>query len=497
MAIEHVDVLVIGAGISGISAAWHLQRYCRGLSYAIVEAREELGGTWSVFRYPGIRSDSDMFTLGFSFKPWTQPKSIADGAAILAYLRETASQYGIDRHIRLGQRITKASWSSRDSRWTVDIEQGPDRRALRMTCGFLLSCSGYYDARRGYMPAFADAEVFSGRIVHPQQWPQDLECRDKRIVVIGSGATAMSLVPALAQSAAHVTMVQRSPTYVVARPSVDPIAQKLRRWLPERLAYAATRWKNVLLRLYVWRLCKRDPERVRKMLLQGVRAALGPDYDVDKHFSPRYRPWDQRLCLLADGDLFRAVRSGRAEVVTGDIERFTQRGIRMNSGEEVPADIIVAATGLQLQFLGGMEVAIDGERVDMTKTVAYRGAMYSGIPNFASTFGYVNESWTMKADLVSRYVCRILNHMRRTGSTQCVPRLSDPTVEPQPWMELSSGYFQRDAHLFPHHGSKVPWRLHQIYPRDLMMLRFGRLEDGSLEFSRPPESGLGGVAPAR
>ncbi len=486
MTMEHVDVLVVGAGISGISAGWHLQRYCPKLSYAIVEAREELGGTWSLFRYPGIRSDSDMFTLGFAFRPWTAQKSIADGPTILQYLRDTAREFGIDRHIRLQHRIRRASWSSADSRWTVEVERGPQREVARLTCGFLFTCSGYYDYARGYQPDFPGAERYAGRLFHPQQWPEDLDWTGRKVLVIGSGATAMSIVPAMAERAQHVTMLQRSPTYVVARPSVDPIAQKLRRWLPTRLAYAATRWKNVLMGMYIYRMCKREPQRIRDLLLKGVRMALGPDYDVARHFTPRYNPWDQRLCLLADGDVFKAIRSGKASIVTDEIDTFDERGVRTKSGEHIDADIVISATGLELKFMGGVEVFVDGQRVDMTKAIAYRGCMYSDVPNLASTFGYANASWTLKADLVSRYVCRVLRHMRRVGATQCVPRL-DPAVQPAPFMDLTSGYVQRGMHRFPRQGATVPWRLRQVYPFDLATLRYGRIDDGTLQFSGPPQ----------
>ena len=483
MTTEHFDVLIVGAGLSGIAAGYHLQTRCPGRSYAILEGRDAIGGTWDLFRYPGIRSDSDMYTLGYSFKPWEDAKAIADGPAILKYVRDTAAEHGIDRKIRFGHRIVRASWSTPDAKWTVEARRGGTGETVRLSCGFLFMCSGYYDYDAGYTPEFPGAERFAGRIVHPQKWSDDVDYAGKRVVIIGSGATAVTLVPAMAKTAAHVTMLQRSPTYVVARPSEDAMANRLRRWLPAKLAYGITRWKRVLLGMYFFNLCRRDPERVKALIRKGVTAFLGPQYDVDTHFTPRYNPWTQRLCLVPDGDLFRAIRKGQASVVTDHIETFTERGLKLKSGAELEADLIVTATGLNLKVLGGLEIVVDGERVDPAKTLAYKGMMYSGVPNFASASGYTNASWTLKCDLTCEYVCRLLNHMKRRGLRQCTPRNSDPTITELPWIDFSSGYVQRAVHKFPKQGSKAPWRLYQNYVRDLMLLRYGRVDDGVMEFS--------------
>jgi monooxygenase len=481
---EYLDVLIVGAGLSGVGAAWHLQDKCPGKSYAILEARETSGGTWDLFRYPGIRSDSDMYTLGYSFRPWKDAKAIADGPSILSYIREVASDHGIDARIRYGHRVVAARWSTLEARWTVEIEQGPDKRKTTITCGFLWMCSGYYDYVAGYTPAFPGVERFKGRIVHPQKWTEDIDYKGKKVVVIGSGATAVTLVPAMAPEAAHVTMLQRSPTYVVARPAEDSIANRLRRRLPIRLAYGLTRWKNVLLGMYFYQLCKRRPDRAKAMILKGVRYFLGPDYDIEKHFTPRYNPWDQRLCLVPDADLFRAIRAKQVSVVTDQIESFTETGIRLKSGKELEADLVVTATGLALQLLGGMAVEVDGKAINPADTLAYKGMMYSDIPNFAVVSGYTNASWTLKADLVCEYVCRLLNHMQKNGLRQCTPRLDDPDMERLPWVDFSSGYIQRAVDKFPKQGARRPWRLHQNYAKDLLSLRYGSVRDKAMVFSR-------------
>jgi monooxygenase len=481
---EYLDVLIVGAGLSGIGAAWHLQDKCPGKSYAIVEARETSGGTWDLFRYPGVRSDSDMYTLGYSFRPWKDAKAIADGPAILSYIREVASDHGIDARIRYGHRVVAASWSTAEARWTVDIEQGPKAAKTRITCGFLWMCSGYYDYAAGYTPEFPGIERFKGRIVHPQKWTEDIAYKGKKVVVIGSGATAVTLVPAMAPEAAHVTMLQRSPTYVVARPAEDSIANRLRRRLPIGLAYGLTRWKNVLLGMYFYQLCKRRPDRAKALILEGVRYFLGPDYDIEKHFTPRYNPWDQRLCLVPDADLFRAIRRKQVSVVTDQIETFTETGIRLKSGSELEADLVVTATGLALQLLGGMTLEVDGKAINPADTLAYKGMMYSDVPNFAVVSGYTNASWTLKADLVCEYVCRLLNHMAKNGLRQCTPRLDDPDMERLPWVDFSSGYIQRAVDKFPKQGVRRPWRLHQNYAMDLMSLRYGSVRDRAMVFSR-------------
>ncbi|GEP56332.1 flavin-containing monooxygenase [Reyranella soli] len=481
---EHLDVLIVGAGLSGIGAAWHLQDKCPGRTYAIVEARETSGGTWDLFRYPGIRSDSDMYTLGYSFRPWKDAKAIADGPAILSYIRDVASDHGIDGRIRYGHRVVAARWSTPEARWTVEIEQGPDKRRTTITCGFLLMCSGYYDYAAGYLPQFPGVERFAGRIVHPQKWTDDIDYKGKRVVVVGSGATAVTLVPEMAKDAAHVTMLQRSPTYVVARPAEDAIANWLRRYLPIGLAYGMTRWKNVLLGMWFYQLCKRKPERAKALILKGVRYCLGPDYDIDRHFTPRYNPWDQRLCLVPDADLFRAIRRKQVSVVTDEIVTFTETGIRLRSGKELEADLIVTATGLALQLMGGMTVMVNGKTVEPADTVSYKGMMYSDVPNLAAVSGYTNASWTLKADLVCEYVCRLLNHMHKAGLRQCTPRLDDPAMERLPWVDFSSGYIKRAIDKFPKQGARKPWRLNQNYALDLMSLRYGSVEDRAMVFSK-------------
>ncbi len=481
--VEHFDVLIVGAGLSGIGAAWHLQKYCPNKSYAIVEARAASGGTWDLFRYPGVRSDSDMYTLGYRFRPWKDAKAIADGPSILSYIREVASDHGIDRRIRYHHRVVGASWSTPDARWTVELERGPDKERVFISCGFLWMCSGYYRYEKGYVPEFAGIDGYKGRVVHPQHWPEDLDYAGKKVVVIGSGATAVTVVPSMAETAGHVTMLQRSPTYVVARPAQDPIANKLRRRLPLKLAYMLTRWKNVLLGMYFYQMCKRKPEKVKGLILGGVRQMLGSDYDVDTHFTPRYNPWDQRLCLVPDADLFRAIRRKKVSVVTDQIETFTDAGIKLKSGAELEADIVVMATGLVLQPLGGAQLVVDGVRVEPPKTMIYKGMMYSDVPNLASVFGYTNASWTLKADLVCEYVCRLLNHMDRTGARQATPRNDDPTLTEEPWVNFSSGYIQRALAHQPKQGSKRPWKLYQNYALDLLSLRYGSVKDRAMRFT--------------
>lgn len=484
MSLEHFDVLIVGAGISGIGAGCHLQKRCPGRSYAILEGRADIGGTWDLFRYPGIRSDSDMYTLGYSFRPWTQAKAIANGPAILEYLRDTAKSYGIDKRIRFGHRVKQAAWSSQDARWTVEVERGPQREPVRFTCNFLFMCSGYYNYAEGYTPQFPGAESFAGRIVHPQKWTQDIDYAGKRVVVIGSGATAVTIVPEMAKTAARVTMLQRSPTYVISMPAEDSIANGLRRMLPIKLAYLLTRWKNVLFGMLFFQLSRRRPEIIKKLILNGARKALGPDYDIATHFTPRYNPWDQRLCLVPNGDLFEAIKAGSVDVVTDQIEAFTPQGITLRSGKQLAADVIVTATGLNLQLLGGVQVSVDGRDVALAKTLNYKGMMFSDVPNLASSFGYTNASWTLKCDLTCEYVCRLLNHMQKRGYQQCTPRNVDPSVAAEPWIDFSSGYVQRSLQYLPKQGSKIPWKLHQNYAFDIMMLRYGRVDDGVMEFTR-------------
>jgi len=476
---QHFDVLIVGAGLSGIGAAWHLQDRSPSRDYAIFEAREDLGGTWDLFRYPGIRSDSDMHTLGYRFKPWTAEQSITDGPSILEYVRETARENGIEEKIRYGHRVVAAEWSSERARWTVEAERGDGER-VRVTCDFLWACSGYYRYDEGFTPRFEGEERFAGPIVHPQHWPEDLDYAGKRVVVIGSGATAVTLVPAMAKQAAHVTMLQRSPTYIASLPAVDRIAAALRRRLPERAAYVAVRWKNVLIQTLFYQLSRRRPELVKRLIRKGVQRSLPPGFDVDRHFKPRYNPWDQRMCLVPDGDLFRALSDGSASVVTDTIESFTERGVELASGEELEADVIVTATGLNLLFLGGMKLSVDGSPVDVPSTMAYKGMMLSGVPNMAFTVGYTNASWTLKADLTSEYVCRLLNHMAAHRYRRCVPEV-DPSVGEQPLLDFTSGYVLRSLDEFPKQGSKEPWKLRQNYLLDIGTIRRGAIEDGALK----------------
>jgi len=482
---NELDVLIVGAGLSGIGAAYHLQTTCPNKTYAILEGRESLGGTWDLFRYPGIRSDSDMYTLGYSFRPWTNPKSIADGPAILAYLRETAEAYGIDRKIRYRHRVERARWSSEDARWTVEARETSSGEVVQLTCKFLFMCTGYYDYEEGYTPELAGRDRFRGRIVHPQHWSPDVDYEGKRVVVIGSGATAVTLVPELAKRAAHVTMLQRSPTYVVSAPERDPIASFLRKRLPSALAHGVVRWKNVLLGMALYEVCRRYPERAKDFIVGHVRRAVGGEIDVATHFTPSYKPWDQRLCLVVDGDLFEAIREGRASVVTDHIETFTETGIRLQSGKEIEADLIVTATGLKLKLMGGLELTVDGARVEPSKTMTYKGLMCSDVPNLALAIGYTNASWTLKSDLTCEYVCRLLNYMDEHGYTRCCPRRNDPSVKEEPLFDFSSGYVQRSIDELPRQGSSPPWKLYQNYALDLVMMRHGRLVDGAMEFSRP------------
>jgi cation diffusion facilitator CzcD-associated flavoprotein CzcO len=479
---QHVDVIIVGAGLSGIGAAHHLQERCPDRSYLILEARQAMGGTWDLFRYPGIRSDSDMHTLGYNFRPWTKAKSIADGPSIREYIEDTAREGGIDEHIRFGHRVTAAEWSTPDACWTITTD-GPDG-AVQFTCNFLHMCSGYYDYDRGYTPHFVGQEEFAGRIVHPQFWPEDLDYSGKRVVVIGSGATAVTLVPEMAKKAASVTMLQRSPTYVVSRPGHDALANWLRTKLPSKTAYGMTRWKNVLMGMVFYRMTRRSPEKVKQKLLDGVRAHLGPDYDVATHFTPRYNPWDQRLCLVPDADLFDTIKAGRADVVTDTIERFTPAGILLSSGRELPADVIVTATGLEVKLLSGISPVVDGVPVHMGSALQYKGMMFSDVPNLAFTFGYTNASWTLKADLVAMYMCRVLNTMKKRGLRQATPRVGDQAVSPEPFVDFSSGYIQRVADQLPKQGNRKPWKLNQNYALDVMALRFGSVDD-SMEFSNP------------
>jgi len=493
MSAEHFDVLIMGAGLSGIDAAWHLQKFCPRKTYVILEQRERIGGTWDLFRYPGIRSDSDMFTMGYSFRPWTSPQTIAPGGDIRNYVTATARDAGINQHIRFRHRIQSAAWSSSDARWTVQavrVEPSGRETPVTLTCSFLFSCAGYYRYSAGYRPDFPELGQFTGRVIHPQAWPEDLDYAGKRIVIIGSGATAVTLLPAMAKTAAHVTMLQRSPTYIVSLPAEDRIANFLRLLMPDMAAYRISRWKNVTYMLYVYRLAQRFPQGVKAGILKKIRAQLGPDYDVATHFTPRYNPWQQRLCLVPDGDLFHAIRDGRASVVTGQIERFTPTGIRLQSGEELPADIVVTATGLVLQAFGGTQLEVDGRPVDLGATLSYKGVMLSGVPNLAAVFGYINASWTLKADLICHYVCRLLNLMDKKGARQVTPR-SGSEAPAAPFIEtdqFNPSYMQRAIAHWPKQGAQPPWRVYQNYLRDIWSLKWSRVANQALEFSSPVQA---------
>jgi len=482
--IEHFDVMIVGAGLSGVGAACHLRRVCPDKSFALLEGRAAIGGTWDLFRYPGIRSDSDMFTFGYAFEPWRGDKALADGPSIRAYVQETARKHGVDTRVRFGHRLTRASWSSAEARWTLEVTRS-DGSTTRFTAGFLWMCTGYYRYEAGHTPDFPGRERFRGRVVHPQHWPEDLDYSGQQVVVIGSGATAVTLVPAMSGRAAHVTMLQRSPSYVLSRPAVDAVASAMRRLLPESAAYTLARWKNVALATLLYQMSRRRPAGVKKFLLAQVRRALGPDHAVDPHFTPRYEPWDQRLCLVPDNDLFVAIREGKAEVVTDNIETFTETGIRLRSGRELPADLIVTATGLDLLFLGGSELVVDDLPVDLPSRVGFKGFMLSEVPNFAFTVGYTNASWTLRADLVADHVCRLLAHMDRRGARQVVPR-RDADTELSPFLDLSSSYIQRALDRFPKQGAASPWRVRQNYFSDLRLLRLGRVDDPALEFRAGP-----------
>ena len=480
---EYFDVVIVGAGLSGIGAACHLQQDCPGKSYVILESREATGGTWDLFRYPGIRSDSDMHTLGYNFKPWKESKAIADGPAILKYIRETAAENGVNEHIRFGHRVIRASWSTSDACWEIKTLQSDGNEVRTIRCNMLLMCSGYYNYEHGYLPEFKGQERFGGTVVHPQEWPQDLDYTGKRVVVIGSGATAMTLIPEMAKDVEHIVMLQRSPTYVISFPDEDVIANFLRKVLPEKWAYAITRWKNITFQQWTYRQTRIRPQTVKRVLLRRVRKELGDDFDVEKHFTPAYNPWDQRVCLVPNSDLFEALRSGKASIATDTIDTFTEKGILLESGEELEADIIVTATGLDLVVLGGVEFVVDGVPVDFSKTLTYKGLMSSGVPNLVSTFGYINASWTLRADLVAEWFCRLVNHMDQIGARQVtpVPGAEDKPANPY-IIGFSSGYIQRVLDRLPKQSDHAPWSNPQDYRRDRKMFREADLDDGVLVF---------------
>jgi monooxygenase len=483
MTSEHVDVLIVGAGLSGIGAACHLQQECPDRTYAILESRGAIGGTWDLFRYPGIRSDSDMFTLGYAFRPWEESVSIADGAAIRHYIQDTAREHGVEQGIRFHHQVLSAAWSSDEGRWTVTARRTDTGETVRLTCSWLSVCSGYYRYDEGFRPAFDGEEQFAGELIHPQHWPEDFDATGKRIVVIGSGATAVTLVPSLAATAEHVTMLQRTPSYILSLPGRDPLAQLLRNKLPAKLAYPIVRWKNVLLSTVFYQFSRRRPAAARRLIRRLTQKQL-PGFDVDTHFNPPYDPWDQRLCLVPDGDLFRALRRGDASIATGRIARFTATGIELETGDHLAADVIVTATGLNLVPMGGMSLSVDGAPVDVPGSVSYKGMMLSGVPNFSMVIGYTNASWTLKADLVNRYVCRLLNHLDAGGYVSATP-VAPPEGADRPFLDLSSGYVQRSLAQLPRQGARKPWRLHQNYLRDVQLMRRGPLEDEGMTFQPP------------
>lgn len=465
---EHLDMVIVGAGLSGIGAAYRLQTECPTRSYAVFEARAAMGGTWDLFRYPGVRSDSDMFTLGYAFRPWRDGKSLADGASIRRYIEQTAREYGIDRRIRFRTKVVDADWSTATARWTLTVEetdaQGHATRRT-VTCGFLYSCAGYYDYDRGHAPDFPGIDSFAGTVVHPQFWPEDLDYAGKRVVVIGSGATAVTVVPSMAAEAAHVTMLQRSPTWISPVPGRDKVADRLRAVLPAQAAHRLIRAKNILFSIGFYQYCRRRPESARKLLTNLTRRILKDDEAVKEHFTPRYNPWDQRLCAIPDADLFEAIRKGAADVVTDHIDAFIPEGIRLRSGRVLPADVVVTATGLQLLPFGGITPHVDGHPVKLSEQFVWRGAMLTGVPNFAVCVGYTNASWTLRADLSHRLVCKVLNHMDRHDLAAVVPHSDRPLTE-QPLIGLASGYVQRSIDAFPRQGDRSPWLVRQNYLLD-------------------------------
>ena len=486
---EHVDVLIVGAGLSGIGAGCRLQEQCPSKTFAILEARGAIGGTWDLFRFPGVRSDSDMFTLCYPFRPWSGARAIVDGPSILDYVRATASEHGIDQRIRFHHRVVRAEWSSADAQWTVRAERSDTGEKVHMTCGFLFTCTGYYRYDAGYTPTLRGVDRFAGEIVHPQFWTGDVDHNGKRVVVIGSGATAVTLVPALAERAAHVTMLQRSPSYILSLPAVDPIAGLLSRVLPPGLAYPIVRWKNIMLTLASYGLSRRRPETVKRLIRKLLERRLPPGYEIDRHFNPRYEPWDQRMCFVPDNDLFDAINDGRASVVTDEIETFTERGLALASGAQLEADLIVTATGLNMVPLGGIQLNVDGSDIRLPDTVAYRGMLLSGVPNMAYAFGYTNQSWTLGADLTCQQVCVLLNHMDKRRYRQCTPRAPGWATASAPFVGLSSGYIRRAIDQFPRQAALDPWQRPENYARNRRSMRRGLVGDSALEFVRTPSGG--------
>lgn len=483
--VEHLDVLIVGAGISGISGAYYLTTQCPNKKISIFEGRDSLGGTWDLFRYPGIRSDSDMYTLGFAFKPWTSEKAIADAPSIMSYLNETVDEFNLRKLIRYQRKVTDAAWDTNSALWTVTYTNGANAAPQTLTCSFLYMCSGYYNYAKAHRPSFAGEADFQGQIVHPQFWPDNLDYANKKVVVIGSGATAVTLVPAMAsgdKAAAHVTMLQRSPTYVVSAPGIDVFANWLRNNMPKAFAYGFIRWRNVLRQMIFYTIAQKRPEKVRQQIRDLMVPELPDTFDIETHFTPSYKPWDQRICLVPDSDLFVAIKDGRADIATDHIDHFDPTGIALKSGKHIDADVIVTATGLELQLLSGLQVHVDGQKIDFADTFSYKGMMYSGVPNLASAFGYTNASWTLKADLTAEYVCRLINHMDVMHQKECRPLLHGKNPHPAPWLSFTSGYVTRAMDSWPKQGDVAPWKVHQNYALDLMAFRFGKLDDGTMVF---------------
>jgi cation diffusion facilitator CzcD-associated flavoprotein CzcO len=480
---NHFDVIVIGAGISGIGAGYHLQTKCPEKSYAILEGRDTIGGTWDLFKYPGIRSDSDMYTLGFSFFPWKEKEAFADGPSILKYLNETSKKFNIDKKIKFNHYVKDASWCSEKSIWTLKVEDKNLMDTVTISCNFIFMCSGYYSYEKGYTPDFDGINEFNGKIMHPQKWDTSIDYSDKEVIVIGSGATAVTLVPEMAKDAKHVTMLQRSPTYVVSAPQQDPLAIFLQKYLPSKLSYFIVRWKNILRQQWYFRLCKKNPKRVKDFIINQVRKSLGHDYDVDKHFTPNYNPWDQRMCLVPNGDLFKSIRKKQTSVVTDTIDKFTATGIKLESGKTLAADLIVTATGLNLEICSNINLKVDGKDINLPDTVTYKGMMFSGVPNLVSTFGYTNASWTLGADLTSEYVCRLLNYMKKSSIKKCCPEANSKIENNDDWLNLTSGYIKRSKDIFPKQGKRSPWTNNQNFLKDIFQIRYGKINDGEIKFS--------------
>lgn len=478
---EHFDMVIIGAGLSGVGMACHLARKCPGRNFVILEGRATMGGTWDLFKYPGIRSDSDMFTFGYSFKPWISAQNLADGPSILNYIREAAQEYNVEDKIRYNAHVSNAAWDSKTCTWTVTYTNKATGETKKVTCNFINACTGYYNYDHGYEPEFPGSENFRGQVIHPQKWPEDLDYTGKRVVVIGSGATAVTIVPEMARDTAHITMLQRSPTYMGSLPEEDRLTVFLRRHIPEMMVYRITRTIRVGFATAFYNACRQFPNGMKKLLLKGVAKEVGPDVDM-KHFTPKYNPWDERFCAVKGGDLFQAVKEGKASIVTDHIDHFTEKGILLQSGEELEADIIITATGLELKFFGGVQVFVDGKPYDQTEKMCYKAVMLEDLPNLGFTFGYTNASWTLKADITSEWICRVLNHMDATGTQRVTPINHDPNVHHEDFLDFQSGYIKRGLHIFPKMGNKQPWRLKQLYPYDMMMLRYSKLEDGVLTF---------------